>query len=314
VETAVGRILAVQGQDPRGFRLAIRARTSGVTAADVDRALTEERSIVVSWLNRGTLHLVRAEDYPWLHALTTPQLATGNALRLRQEGVDRVDRGVALITKALADGPKTRADIAHVVRDVTTNPQGVVHLLLRATIDGRAVRGPVLGKEQAFVVPEDWLRPQPRVDLDRALTELAVRYLRGHAPAGPEDLAKWAGIPLNRARAAFAAVPGGPATGAPATKPALLPPRLLGSFDPVLHGWASREWLLPVDDGVVTSNGIFRPTALVGGRVVATWTLSGTTLGLQPLEPVDPDTRRQLEADAQRLGAYLGIAKPLHVQ
>ena len=33
------RLLAVQGQDPRGVRLAVRARTRGLTAADVDRAL-----------------------------------------------------------------------------------------------------------------------------------------------------------------------------------------------------------------------------------------------------------------------------------
>ena len=37
---AVGRLLAVQAQDPRGFRLAVRSRTDGLTAADVDRALT----------------------------------------------------------------------------------------------------------------------------------------------------------------------------------------------------------------------------------------------------------------------------------
>jgi hypothetical protein len=66
------RLLAVQGQDPRGVRLAVRARTDGLSAADVDRALTEARSLVVNWLNRGTLHLVRREDHPWLHALTAP--------------------------------------------------------------------------------------------------------------------------------------------------------------------------------------------------------------------------------------------------
>src|SRR6478735_10604393 len=81
------RLLAVQAQDPRGARLAIRARTTGLSAADVDRALTDERSLLVTWLNRGTLHLVRSEDYPWLQALTTPQLRTGNARRLVQEGV-----------------------------------------------------------------------------------------------------------------------------------------------------------------------------------------------------------------------------------
>ena len=71
--SVVDRLLAVQGQDERGVRLAIRARSAGLTAADIDRALTEERSLVVTWLNRGTLHLVCSEDYPWLQPLTTPR-------------------------------------------------------------------------------------------------------------------------------------------------------------------------------------------------------------------------------------------------
>src|SRR5436189_159120 len=75
------RLLAIQGQDPRGARLAVRARTAGLSAADVDRALTEERSLLITWVNRGTLHLIRSEDYPWLHALTTPPLFTSNARR-----------------------------------------------------------------------------------------------------------------------------------------------------------------------------------------------------------------------------------------
>ena len=42
-------------------------------SADVDRALTDERSLLIATLNRGTLHLVRSEDYPWLQALMTPR-------------------------------------------------------------------------------------------------------------------------------------------------------------------------------------------------------------------------------------------------
>src|SRR5262245_63541512 len=98
----VTRLLAVQGQDARGARLTVRARTSGLTAADVDRALTEDRSLLITWLNRGTLHLVRSEDYPWLHALTTPPLATSAGSRLAQLGVKSAaaDRGVAAIERA----------------------------------------------------------------------------------------------------------------------------------------------------------------------------------------------------------------------
>src|SRR3954470_25040575 len=58
----VERVLAVQAQDPRGARLAVRARSNGLHASDVDRALND-RELLVSWLNRGTLHLVRPADY-----------------------------------------------------------------------------------------------------------------------------------------------------------------------------------------------------------------------------------------------------------
>src|SRR6187397_2856116 len=105
------RLLAVQGQDPRGARLAVRARTEGLAAADVNRALGEERSLLITWLNRGTLHLVRSEDYPWLQALTTPPLQAGNARRLGQEGVTsrEAEHGVRTIERALAaEGPLTR--------------------------------------------------------------------------------------------------------------------------------------------------------------------------------------------------------------
>ena len=86
-EDVAGRLLAIQGQDPRGARLAVRARTEGLSAADIDQALTVDRSLVISWLNRGTLHLVRSEDYWMLHRLTTPQLEAGCTRRLAQEGI-----------------------------------------------------------------------------------------------------------------------------------------------------------------------------------------------------------------------------------
>ena len=110
-EQVVDRLLAVQAQDARATRLSIRSRSVGLTAADVDDALTLRRSLAVAWLGRGTLHLVSAADYWWLHPLTTPQLAAGNARRLAQEGVSpaQADRGVEVIGRALTSaGPQTR--------------------------------------------------------------------------------------------------------------------------------------------------------------------------------------------------------------
>ena len=163
------RLLAVQAQDPRGARLAVRARSTGLSAADVDRALTEDRSLVVSWLNRGTLHLVRSEDYPWLQALTAPPLATGNARRLAQEGVDptAADRGVAVIERALAgEGPLSREQLRERIAraGVRTEGQALVHVLMLAALRGVTVRGPMAGDRHAYALVRDWLGPLPPVD------------------------------------------------------------------------------------------------------------------------------------------------------
>jgi len=305
------RLLAIQGQDPRGARLAIRARSEGLTAADVDHALSVERSLLITWLNRGTLHLVRSEDYPWLHALTTPSLLRANTRRLEQVGVSApaADRGVAAIERALAaDGPLTRAELRERIdaAGVRTDGQALVHLLMLSTLRGLTVRGPMRGRQHAYALVRDWLGEQPAVDRDRALAELARRYLEGHAPAGERDLARWAGVTLRDARAGLRAIaselrerPDGllELTGARVAAP-LPAPRLLGSFDPLLLGWCSREELLADNAGIVTVNGLFRPFALVRGRAVATWRLRAGTVELRPFVRLAAADRTALEADA----------------
>jgi hypothetical protein len=255
-EEVAGRLLAIQAQDPRGARLAIRARSAGLSAADVDAALTGRRSLIVTWLSRGTLHLVRAEDYWWLHPLTTPQLRTGNSRRLAQEGVppDDAERAVAVVRAALAGGgPLTRPQLRErvaAVAGVRTEGQAMVHILALASIRGLIVRGPAAGRDQTFVLARDWLgAPPPAVSREAALGELARRYLAGHAPAADRDLAQWAGIGLRDARLGLtgcgavqradglAELPGSPQRAAAA----LPPPLLLGAFDPLLLGWASRD-------------------------------------------------------------------------
>jgi hypothetical protein len=315
VDAVVERLLAVQGQDGRGFRLAVRARSAGLAASDVDRALAERR-LVVSWVNRGTLHLVRSQDWPWLHALTTPQLRTGNARRLQQEGVDpaAARRGVDAVRRALQDGPRTRAQLREVVAsaDVPVAGQALVHVLMLATLEGVCVRGPVVEGEQAFVPVGDWLGPPPVVDRDRALAELAVRYLAGHGPADGADLARWAGLTLGAARRALRSVadrlvelPGG-LLDLPGHEPAPLPaPRLLGPFDPVLLGWCSREPVTGRHTGLVTVNGIFKAFALVEGRAAATWGYAAGRVTVTSLEPYGADVVAALQHDAQDVERYL---------
>jgi hypothetical protein len=314
------RLLAVQGQDPRGARLAVRARTTGLSAADVDRELTEERSLLITWLNRGTLHLVRSEDYAWLQALTTPPLLTSSTRRLRQEGVSEqaAERGVETIERALAEeGPLSAGQLKERLEAaaVPIAGQAFIHLMFLAALRGISVRGPMLGKQHAYVLVRDWLGPQKPVDRAAALAELARRYLAGHGPADDRDLARWAGLPLRDARAGLGAIASKlveredglvdlakrpPAEPHPA-------PRLLGAFDPLLLGWTSREEVVGPHRMLVTMNGIFRPFALVDGRAVAIWRYSSGKVAVEHLGKVSKKAAAALEADAGAVEEFLTV-------
>ena len=313
------RLLAVQGQDPRGARLAVRARTTGLSASDVDRELSEERSLLITWLNRGTLHLVRSEDYPLLQALTTPPLLTSCTRRLRQEGVSEkaAERGMKTIERALADeGPLTRAQVKERLEaaKVPVAGQAFIHLMFLSALRGASVRGPMVGKQHAYVLVRDWLGPQPAPpDRDAALAELARRYLVGHGPADDRDLARWSGLPLRDARVGLAAIAAelverGDGLVDLAKRSAAEPhppPRLLGAFDPLLLGWVSREEVVGPHKLLVTTNGIFRPFALVDGRAVATWRYAGGKVTIEHLGKVTKRAAAALEAEARQVERYL---------
>ncbi len=315
--------------------MAVRARSEGLAASDVDRAL-DERRLIITWVNRGTLHLIRAEDYPLLQALTTPPLWTSCRTRLRQTGVgDRADRGVEVVARALEDGPRTRAELRDALdsADVPTAGQALIHVLFYASLKGVCVRGPMRGKEHAFVSVRDWLAPvmgdgwtpertspqfvregvHPSPSREASLKELARRYLVGHGPASDADLARWAGLPLRDARTGLAAISrrtvdlgDGLVDLRGREEPAPLPePRLLGAFDPLLLGWASRDDVIGAHKGLVTTNGIFRPFALVKGRAVSTWRFQKGKVKNEHLEKVTKKAAGRLEADAAAVEAFL---------
>ena len=111
--------------------------------------------------------------------------------------------------------------------------------------------------------------PAPEVDRDRALAELARRYLAAHAPASDRDLAAWAGLPLRDARAGLRALDAPPPE--PAAEP--VPPRLLPAFDPYLLGWKDRAFAVPkrLARRVHPGGGMIRATATVDGVAVGDW-------------------------------------------
>jgi hypothetical protein len=315
---AVAHLLGVQAQDLRAARLALRARGAAATAADVDAALGDDRSLVAGWLMRGTLHLVAREDYAWLHALTASLSAATSRRRLGRLGGDP-EKAVPAIERTLAEaGPLPRAAIGErlAAAGIRTDGQILPHLLALAAAGGGVVLGPVRYAAQCFALARDWLGPAPPPPARAtALAELARRYLRGHGPATDADLATWTGLPLRDARAGLAAIAGElvqegglvDLAGRDAP-PARLPPRLLGPFDPYLLGWRDRGFAVPPEHArrVHPGGGIVRATALANGRAVGTWTQPRGKVVIEPFEPLPARVAAVLRREAARVEGFEG--------
>ena len=307
----VERLLAVQAQELGSARLAIRARTRGLIAVDVDAEL-ERGALVVGWLLRGTLHLVRSDDYHWLLALTAPRRLAANRRRLAQEGVtpDEAERAVSVVERALeGEGPLTRAQLGErlATAGIRAEGQALPHLLALAAFRGVTVLGPVRDGRPAFVLARDRLGPAPQVERSAALAELARRYLAGHAPATPEDMARWAGLPLREARAGFAAAPS-----PPRSVPQIPPARLLPSFDPYLLGWRDRTFAVPAEHArrVHPGGGVLRPAATVAGLVTGTWRLRAGRVETEPFARLAQEDVAALAAEAEDVARFTGRLAP----
>jgi hypothetical protein len=286
------RLLAVQTQDLGAGMLSLRARVPGLTIPDVHRAI-DDREVVVTWVNRGTIHLLRPDDLPWLFTLTAPTQRAGIVRRFKEHGfgLDTADKAVAVVERALADeGPLKREDLRDRVKAAGFMAEGraLVHLLFYASYRGVIVRGPVIGRQHHFARTEDWLGPLPKVDRDKALAELARRYLAGFGPATEADLAYWAGLPRRDARAGLNAIASelthhddglvdlkrrDPA-------PVTLPPKLLPLWDDLLVGWKDKSFL--DDGGRVFAGGMIGPAATRAGRVIGKWSSTGGRVRVQP--------------------------------
>ncbi len=317
VATVVERILAVQAQDLPAARLAIRSRSTGLTAADVDRVLTVDRTHCITWLNRGTLHLVSREDYWWLQLLTASTTRTANEKRLAQEGASIVgaERAMRFIKRWLAsDGPMTRLEIGErlAAKGIRTQGQALVHTLMYASLRGHIIRGPVIGREQGFVSVRDWWGSPPKFDRDGALAQLARRYLAGHAPANERDLAKWAGLPLRDVRRGLSLIASDviDVDGTLSLKSQRLgaeipKPKLLGGYDPVLMGWVDRGWVLGDARHIVTANGMFHAFAMVNGMASATWRRPKGEVLLEHFAEASPTVAKALAQEATDIDRFL---------
>lgn len=329
VAEAVRSVGALQAQSTAAVRMAVRVRTQGATSAEFDVALTAERRIVRTWLMRGTIHLVAAEDVGWMTELVGPTVRASYRRRREQLGLtdELCDGALAALPLVLAGGVPIRlsqviARLADVGVAIDSTAQAPTHLMMLAATHGVVCRGPEAGREPTFVRTDEWVAPGLRLDRDEALARLARLSLAGRGPSGVRDFATWSGLPAADCRSAFDLLApdlieidaAGTRMVALAdldrTPPPQTPARLLGLWDEYLLSYRTRELIL--DAGFadrVLVGGVIQSVVLVDGRVAGVWRLHGTgrhrRLVVEPWVTISAATTRAIESEARDAGRFL---------
>ncbi|WP_338931827.1 winged helix DNA-binding domain-containing protein [Streptomyces netropsis] len=279
VTEVLARVVGVQSQDPSAAALGVRARSAGLTAGDVRRAVGEDRTAVRGWFMRGTLHLVAASDVRWLLELLGPVFLRSGERRLRELGLDpklcaRAERVIGLAIAA--DGPLTRAELTERLGGIgiPTQGQAAFHLIRRSALAGQICYGPEGDGPTArarFALLDAWLPAEGRQpwEGEAAAVELARRYRAGYGPSDVQDFVTWSGLPTSAAKRAWAATSDGETEDAAEEGDV----RLLPAYDNYLTAYRSRELSVPAahERRVWPGGGQIRASIVVDGWAVGTW-------------------------------------------
>ncbi|WP_300266349.1 winged helix DNA-binding domain-containing protein [Microbacterium sp.] len=211
VADAARHLLAVQAQEFWAGRWALAARTTGSpTLRGVDR-LFNRGALVRSWTQRGTLHIVPAEDVAWILRATGERQLHAATPRYRELGLNAdvlatVER--AVVGALRGSNRLTRAELFAVLETagIETRAQRGLHAIQNLALRGIICQGPVVARpdgasrDQQFVLTDEHITASAAPA--NPTTELFVRYVTGHGPASPRDFAWWAGLTLGAARGA----------------------------------------------------------------------------------------------------------------
>ncbi|HEU4355246.1 MAG TPA: winged helix DNA-binding domain-containing protein [Actinomycetota bacterium] len=235
-------------------------------------------------------------------------------------------RGEATARELTKDVPDLGARLTFGEGKTWGGTMGVsTRVLFLLAAEGRIVRARPLGSwtsgQYRWARTETWLgAPLPGLSHAEACTDLLRRWLRAFGPGTTTDIRWWTGWTAALTTKTLAAVGAvevdledgatgyvppddlGP-VGAAGPWVALLP-----ALDPTVMGWKERGWYLGDHAAALFDrNGNAGPTVWVDGRAVGGWGQADDgTIAVELLERVDAQTRRAMDAERERLRAWLG--------
>jgi hypothetical protein len=218
----------LQNSPPGSAALALNARVSKLTPAEIDRAIEVDKSLIQTRSLRTAPHIFPTRD---LRVFTTGLLPSGEeslrffilgsnrALDLVEISATEIVERTAIELLEVLDGRiltfrqlsaeltervarrLSPEQLAHWRSPSWYGPnqclgEAIVHFTLYAiSLEGLFCFAPRKGNEASFVRTDQWLgKPQAEVEPDRARAELVRRYLRCNGPTTVGHFARWAGI------------------------------------------------------------------------------------------------------------------------
>jgi hypothetical protein len=214
----------VQDSPPGSAALGLCARIRDLTSAEIEHAMTVDRSLLQTWSMRGAPLVYPTRDWPVftlalqpqseeaLHAsvagLLDPMIAEARMtvtelVELVAKGVHEALDGQVLTKRQLGVqlGNRMPSRLGRWFEPSTFYAANLVRLV---ALRGLLCFAPRAGGEVALARTDRWLgQPLAGADPDEARAELVRRYLRCYGPSVPEHFGDWAGMTQADARSSW---------------------------------------------------------------------------------------------------------------
>jgi hypothetical protein len=315
VTDAVGRLGALQAQEPKPPFVALWSRLEGFEAAQLIEAI-EAKTLVRGTLMRGTVHIARSEDFLRWQPILAPLgvEALRKVIGDRVKGVD-LDAVVEDVRELFADAEVLSADE---VRDwlARDRPSEDTRAIARTALYSLPlVRAPDGGRwgftpKSRFTDSRHWLGKDPVKRPDRRA--LIRAYLAAFGPATPRDAEQFLGggdwqetfdaLELER----FGKLYDLPEAPRP-DEDTEAPVRFLPDFDSLMLAHADRSRAIADvhRKQLTTKNLRVRATVLVDGMVAGFWKLDKKKVVVEPLRTLLKREQAAVDEEAERLAAFV---------
>ncbi len=314
----------------------------------LNKSLYRDKSLVKTWVMRGTLHIIPSRDLPTYNQALRRMWLEHHGRYMRTPDWPSPEERKNLIhpriLEALAGKPLKRKELNAKVQSLLKDDSkpyqrlfsGWGGILKETAYEGLTVHAQPCNRESCFARLDKWL---PEIDLESmdeesAQKRLLIRYLRGYGPATQQDFCLWSGMMAGEAKRAienssrllekvkvegkkelYLMLKDDIRTLDSTSSDEEVPAYLLPKFDSILLGHKDRTRIVQdkYTKRVFKKAGDVAATVLINGQVVGTWrqkkSRSTLIVIITPFAKIGKEDMQQIEERAKKLSQFMGFSE-----